>query len=116
MFCVEGGQRHDFTVVVGVNGGNSDLKKKIESMKPGESGSQLSYYSHLIHWDSEVVGAVGGRRPGAVVQQVDLFGAPVGTMVADVICQPEGIDEFNRLRLGNRPKGFKEIVKNGRKR
>lgn len=85
-------------------------------MKRGESGSQMSYYSDLLHCDTEVVGAVGGRRPGAVVQQVDLSGAPVGTMVADVICQPEGIDEFNRLRLRNRPKGLKEIVKNGRKR
>lgn len=103
-FCVEGGQRHDFTVVVGVDGGNSDLKKERGSMERGESGSQMSYYSYLLHRDTEVVGAVGGHRPGAVVQQVHLFGAPVGTMVADVIHQPEGIDEFNRLRLRNRQK------------
>lgn len=74
------------------------------------------YYSYLLHVDTEVVVAVGGHRPGAVVQQVDLFGAPAGTMVADVICQPKGIDEFNRLRLQNRPKGLKEIVKKWEKR
>lgn len=100
-------------MVVGGNGGNSDLTKETESAKQSESGSQMSYYSYVLHCDAEVVGAGGGRRPGAVVQQVDLRGAPAGTMVADVICQPEGIDEFNQLRLQHRPKGLKEIVKHG---
>lgn len=57
------------------------------------------YYSYVLHCHAEVVGAVGGHRPGAVVEQVDLFGAPAGTMVTDVICRPEGVDEFNRLSL-----------------
>lgn len=83
-------------------------------MERGESGWQTSYYSYLLHRDTEVVGAVGGHHPGAVVQQVHLFGAPAGTMVADVISQPEGIDEFNWLCLQNRPKGFKEMGEKGK--
>lgn len=75
----------------------------------------MSCYSYLLHCHTEVVVAVGGHRPGAVVQQVDLFGAPAGPVVADVICQPEGIDEFNWLCLRNRPKGLKEFGKMGEK-
>lgn len=55
-------------------------------------------HSYVVHRDTEVVGAVGGC-PGAVVQQVDLSGAPAGPVVADVICCPVGVDQFNGLSL-----------------
>lgn len=71
-------------------------------MNAGESGSQMSCRSYVLHCHVEVVGAVGGR-PRSVVQQVDLFGAPAGLVVTDVICCPVGIDQFHWLSLGNRP-------------
>lgn len=67
-------------------------------MNEGESGSQMSHCSYVLHCDAEVVGAVGGR-PRSVVQQVDLFGVPVGVVVTDVICCSVGIDQFNWLSL-----------------
>lgn len=67
-------------------------------MNTGESGSQVSERSYVLHCDAEVVGAVGGR-PGAVVQQVDLFGAPAAAVVTNIICCSVGIDQFNWLSL-----------------
>lgn len=67
-------------------------------MNEGESGSQMSCRSYVLHCDAEVVGA-GGGRPGSVAQQVDLFGASAGPVVTDVICCSVGIDQFNWLSL-----------------
>lgn len=58
----------------------------------------MSERSYVLHCDAEVVGAVGGH-PGAVVQQVDLLGAPAGSVVTDIIGGSVGIDQFDWLSL-----------------
>lgn len=67
-------------------------------MNEGESGSWICYRSYILHCDAEVVGAVEGR-PGSEVQQVDLFGAPEGLVVTNLIRFSIGIDQFNWLSL-----------------
>lgn len=67
-------------------------------MNEGEGGARVCYRSYVLHCDAEVVGAAGGR-PGSVVQQVDLSGAPAALVVTDVIGCPVGIDQFNWLSL-----------------
>lgn len=67
-------------------------------MNEGKSGSQMCYRSYVLHCDAEVIGGVGGC-PGSVVQQVDLFRAPAGLVITDVICCSIGIDQFHWLSL-----------------